>query len=230
MRITDFIFSYFPPNQTILKPKTLTNISRKSDIKKKEKKNNKRTEGYLRSDEWCRMKVEHLSYCVVSDGERWRRRMKERVREVWVKGNTWGHFWKGAGVLQWRTYLQENADWWILSPLFLPVLLSSSLFSSLRYQLLPLFRFSYFSFSSSQILPTARKTHYSRHLLVTLAFQLTNPPKRRSNAFQPTNPPKRRSNPSSKRVTCREYLLPSTNPISPFCQVSSSGTRRISSP
>ena len=38
---TDFIFSYFPPNQTILKPKTLTNISRHSDIKTKNKKKEK---------------------------------------------------------------------------------------------------------------------------------------------------------------------------------------------
>ena len=75
-----FIFSYFPPNQTILKPKTLTNISRQSDILKKKKKKKKITEGYLRSDQRCRMKVERLSYCVVSGGEQWRGRMKERCR------------------------------------------------------------------------------------------------------------------------------------------------------
>ena len=142
-----------------------------------------------------------------------------------------GHFWKGAGVCyseELTSRKMQTDESFLLSfsrcsflALCFPLSgTSSSLFSGSPT----------FPFSSSQILPTARKTHYSRHLPVTLAFQLTNPPKRRSNAFQPTNPPKRRSNPSSKRVTCREYLLPSTNPISPFCEVSSSGTRRISSP
>ena len=107
--IYHFIFSYFHPNQTILKPKTLTNISRQSDIKKKEKKNNKRTEGYLWSDQRCRMKVERLSYCVVSDGERWKRRMKEKgtsEREGKYRESLGGIF----GIFQnfWSVFLKKH--------------------------------------------------------------------------------------------------------------------------
>ena len=134
-----------------------------------------------------------------------------------MKGNTWGIFEKEQGCYreELTSRKMQTDESFLLSfsrcsflALCFPLSgTSSSLFSGSPT----------FPFSSSQILPTARKTHYSRHLLVTLAFQLT-------------NPPKRRSNPSSKRVTCREYQLPSTNPISPFCEMSSSGTRRISSP
>ena len=67
-----------------------------------------RTEGYLRSDQQCRMKVERISYFAVSDGERWR----EWRREVWLKGK--GRYRESLGgifgIFQnfWSVFLKKH--------------------------------------------------------------------------------------------------------------------------
>ena len=99
----DFIFSYFPPNQTILKPKTLTNISRQSDIKKNGKEKQQKNRG-LPSIRSTMSNESGASFLLCSLG--WRAMEEENEGERYeqkgrkISGITWWHFWNISNFLK----------------------------------------------------------------------------------------------------------------------------------
>ena len=112
---TDFIFSYFPPNQTILKPKTLTNISRQLDIKKNWKEKQQKNIGLpsirstMSNESGASFLLYSLGWRVMeeeNEGERYERKGRK------ISGITWGHFWNISKNLRCFFYKKKTPSKW----------------------------------------------------------------------------------------------------------------------